>query len=445
MSQLSYSMLEPILMAAIERVKPATVIKQFLRLQDSVIVCNDLQISLPRNAGIRIIGFGKASAAMAQSCEEILGEALTDGLVITKHDHSLPTNRIRILEAGHPVPDAAGLQATAALLSYLQGTDPEDLIICLISGGGSALLEHLADGISFDDLQNVSKLLLGCGAEIQEMNAVRKHLSLVKGGQLARLLAGRRCISLVISDVIGDDLSTIASGPLIPDNSTFYDAWQVIEKYQLANQLPNGVRQRLENGMHGKIAENPSTGDPCFASIDHQILASNDQALAAAANAAENGGFIADIIWQNVSGEARNVARQLATLTREKLGKTTAQPRCLIFGGEPTVTLRGSGKGGRNQELALAFALAMKDSPVPYLMLSCGTDGTDGPTDAAGAWVSPATLKNAKGQNLSASAYLDNNDAYHFFDQVGGLIRTGATGTNVMDIGLILLPGSRSN
>lgn len=437
-----------ILHAAIDAVKPEPLIRRHLSLKNDRLWLHGREIlNLNAFECIYLAGAGKASAFMAQALEALLGERISGGLVVVKYGHSALCQKISIREAGHPLPDENGLNAAGELLSLLQQAGEKDLVICLISGGGSALLEKLpgseapTGGISLTDLQETSRRLLECGATIEEMNALRKHISLVKGGRLAAAIAPARCLTLAISDVIGDPPGTIASGPTAPDPTTFSDAWDVVRKYQLEDRLPASVSGYLQKGLRGEAPETLKPGDPVFESVENIILGNNLAALNAARETAESLGFPTLILSSRIQGEAREAARVLAGIVQEILasGHPLPRPACLLFGGETTVTVRGSGKGGRNQELALAALLELKNIREAHILLSCGSDGGDGPTDAAGAFSDPEIYRAAEALNLDPRAYLQNNDAYHFFEQAGGLVKTGPTGTNVMDIGIVLV------
>jgi hydroxypyruvate reductase len=315
-------------------------------------------------------------------------------------------------------------------------------VICLISGGGSSLLEALPDGITLADLRKTVDILLAGGAPIETLNVVRKQLSLVKGGRLARRIAPARCISLVLSDVIGDPPDAIASGPTAPDQSSFADALRALDTYGKGKRVPKAVRDYLRKGSEGKVEGTVKPGDPAFERQSYHIIGNNRLALAAAAQTARTLGFYPLLLSSRIQGEAREAAALICAIARDVIERNTPVlgPVCLLFGGETTVTLRGKGKGGRNQEFALASLLAMAAVPGDYLLAAVGTDGTDGPTDAAGALAAPEIWRRAKVLRLDPHEYLQRNDAYRFFDACDGLIRTGPTGTNVMDIGCVLLP-----
>ena len=412
-----------------------------------------------------VIGFGKAGAAMAQAVEEICGDTLrvARGTVSVKYGHShalvsevylnhgsfkrreratAPLRKIELHEAGHPLPDANSLRATERILDVLREARADDLVICLISGGGSALLELPVAGVSLDDLRATTDALLRSGATSNEMNAIRKHLSQVKGGQLARHANSAQIVSLILSDVIGSPIDTIASGPTAPDSTTFADALDMIERRGVRGQLPVSVVQHLERGARGEIAETPKADDTIFAHVQNVIIADNAIACDAALQAARARGFNALLLTSYLQGEAREIAKMFAAIAKEivKSNLPVARPACVIAGGETTVTVRGSGTGGRCQELALAAAIEIAGMDAErVIMLSGGTDGTDGPTDAAGALADGTTVARAAERGLDARAFLSNNDAYHFFQPLGDLIITGPTGTNVNDVMLVLV------
>ncbi len=389
-----------------------------------------------------VVGFGKASAAMAQEVEEICGDKIARGAVSVKYGHVTPLKKIHLLEAGHPLPDANSLRGAEKILDVLREASADDLVICLISGGGSALLELPVAGVSLDDLRVTTDALMRSGATINELNVVRKHLSQVKGGQLARRANGAHIVSLILSDVIGSPLDTIASGPTAPDPTTFADALGVIERRGVREELPASVVAHIERGARGEIDDTPDAGDPIFARVQNVIIADNEIACEAAMQAARARDFNTLLLTSFLQGEAREVARVFAAIAKEiaKSNLPVARPACVIAGGETTVTVRGKGKGGRNQEFALAAALEIAGMP-GVVALSGGTDGSDGPTDAAGALADGSTLARAAEYGLDAHAFLSNNDAYNFFKPLNDLIITGPTHTNVNDVVMILVGG----
>ncbi len=391
-----------------------------------------------------VIGFGKAACHMAKALEVFLGDLIENGIVITKYGHcpdSFKFQRIKIIEAGHPVPDENGLKGTEELISAVKSSDENTLIVCLISGGGSALLVSPYEGITLNEKQKVTELLLKAGVNIVELNAVRKHISKVKGGRLAEIAYPAKLVSLILSDVIGDRLDVIASGPTAPDKTTFHDALAVLQKYGLITIVPQTVFTVLSRGAEGLLTETPKAGGTLFRNVENIIIGSNKKALNASRSEAESLGFQVEILSSEVSGEASDVGRSLAKKAVE-LKKSSSQgvraSACFISGGETTVTVRGNGIGGRNMELALAFAMEINGIH-GITLLSAGTDGTDGPTDAAGAIVDGNTFKKARALGLNPRDYLERNDSYTFFKQIDGLFITGPTGTNVMDIQILVV------
>ncbi|HXM42015.1 MAG TPA: glycerate kinase [Bryobacteraceae bacterium] len=385
---------------------------------------------------IYIVGAGKAAAAMARAAERALGHRITAGLLNVKYGHVAPLRRIELNECGHPVPDQRGVDGARRIAEIAAGAGPDDLLLCLISGGASALLPLPADPITLDEKQEVSKLLLASGARIHEINAVRKHISLIKGGQLARLAYPARVLSLLLSDVIGDDLDTIGSGPTAPDASTFAIARAILEKYGILRRVPASVRRRIERGCRSGIPETPKPGDAIFTRVRNVVIGSNRLAVDAAAKRARELGFRTLVLSTFVEGETREIARMHAAIAKEIVhtGRPLKPPACVITGGETTVTLRGDGLGGRNQEFVLSAAIDIAGLR-NVVVFSAGTDGTDGPTDAAGAIADGRTLA----RDPRAPAFLARNDAYRYFEALGDLIVTGPTGTNVMDVRLILV------
>ncbi len=390
------------------------------------------QIDLPRAGRVFVVGCGKAGAAMAAALEESVGERIDDGFVVVKDGYVVPTRRVRIVEAGHPVPDARGEAAGRAILECVRGLGRDDVVFVLISGGGSALTPSPAPPITLEEKRVVTRLLLAAGADITEMNAVRKHLSLFKGGQLARAAAPARVITHVLSDVIGDPLDVIASGPTAPDSTTFADAVEVLQRRQVWASVATPIRTRLEAGVRGEIEETPKPGDPIFARVRHVVIGNNALVTDAAVARAAELGYRPSLLTRALEGEARDVARDLVAR-----GRVLSAPGCLIAGGETTVTVRGQGRGGRCQELALAAALAL-DGVSDVTVLAAGTDGTDGPTDAAGGLVDGATVARARAAGVDPRAALDDNDAHRALAASGDLVVSGPTNTNLLDLYLVL-------
>ncbi len=443
--------------AAVAAVRPDAAVRRHLRREGDTLVvegavgaAGPVRIDLATMRRVLVVGAGKASALMAAEVEATLGDRALAGLVVVKYGHGAALDRIRVVEAGHPVPDEAGLRGAEAALDLLASAGPDDLVVSVISGGGSALWPAPAPGVTLAEKQALTGLLLRCGATIHEINTVRKHLSRLKGGGLARAANGARVVNLMLSDVLGDDLSVIASGPAVPDPSTYADAWRIVARYGLEPELPPALRARLEAGRRGEAPETPKPGDPVFARVVNVVVGSNRQAVDAAAAEAERRGYTPLVLSTFVDGETRDVARVHAAIAREveAAGRPVAAPACLLSGGETTVTLRGEGLGGRNQEFALAAGLALSGYPdgAPPLarttVLSGGTDGTDGPTDAAGALADTALMAEAAARGLDAAAHLARHDSYRFFQPVGGLVVTGPTRTNVMDVRVVLVGGA---
>jgi len=426
--------------AAVRAVDPAEAIRRHLVRDGERLAIGGERVDLGAVREIVVVGLGKAGAPMAAAVEEILGARIARGVVVTKYGHVQPTRVIRIHEAGHPVPDDAGMAGARAVLDHVKGLDAGDLVLVLISGGGSALTPAPVDGVTLAEKQSLTKALLACGADIREMNTLRKHISRLKGGQLARAAAPARVFTLILSDIVGDPLDAIASGPTVPDPTTYADALAILDKYRIREEIPSSIRTHLEAGATGKVSETPKPEDPLFGRVKSVMVASNIQALEAARAEAERLGFRAIILSSFIEGETREIARMHAALALEvrASGHPARPPVCLITGGETTVTLRGTGKGGRNQEFALASALDIAGLP-DVVVFSAGTDGTDGPTDAAGALADGDTVKRALGLGLTPRAALDGNDAYPFFERLGDLVITGPTRTNVMDVRLVLV------
>lgn len=437
--------LKKIFAAALSSVNPAFLIKRYL----------DEALSDYVNGQFRqffIAGFGKASCQMAKAVEESIGTDLKiSGIIITKYGYkdsdelqvtSGKLKKIKIFEAGHPIPDENGIKATKEIINLLKGRDKETFVLCLISGGGSALFVSPYKGITLVEQQRVTELLLKSGADINEINTVRKHISRVKGGRLAEIAYPAKIITLIISDVIGDKLDVIASGPTSPDHTTFKDALNVINKFKLMDKAPESIMDILIKGKQRLIPETLKEGNPVFKNVKNIIIGNNLKALNAAKGEAEALGLSADIISSDLAGEARKAGQRLAEKALEARNALSVmrdgKKLCLICGGETTVTVRGNGKGGRNTELALSFAKEIEGIE-GITLLSAGTDGIDGQTDAAGAIVDEKTVTNAKSLGLDPECYLDNNDSYNFFKKTDSLLITGPTGTNVMDVQIVLI------
>ncbi len=384
------------------------------------------------------VGAGKASAGMTCALERVLGRRLGGGLVVVKHGQTLPTRRVRLLEAAHPIPDRAGQRASTSLLALARTLTADDLLIVLLSGGASSLLPAPVPGVTLSDKRRVTAQLLKCGAGIQEINAVRKHLSMIKGGRLAAATKAR-VVSLILSDVIGNDLGSIGSGPTAPDSSRYRDACSILRRYQLWENIPEGVRQHLRKGRQGRIVETPKPGDAIFRRVQNHIIGDNVATVAALAQAARDAGLVTTVLSTTFTGEARDAARKFGAIARKIRARQTTRrrPRCVIAGGELTVTVRGKGRGGRAQEFALAAALEIEGLEHVWIA-GFGTDGIDGPTDVAGAVADGQTVMRAKQMGLDPIRALSQNDSYSFFKKLGGHIITGPTGTNVNDLYLLI-------
>ena len=430
--------------AALGAVDPAKAVHSAVRREGETLHVGDRTYDLNTYAHVYVIGGGKAGAPMAQAMCEILGGALTGGWVNVKAGHLLDENlpqQLVIHEARHPVPDEEGRRGAERVLRIAHEATEQDLIFCLISGGGSALLPLPVDGISLADLQELTDTLLRSGATIVEINAVRKHCSQIKGGQLARAAYPATVVSLLLSDVVGNPLDVIASGPTVPDPSTFALAQAVIDRYGIGDAIPRSIREHLRAGVAGQVPETPKEGEAVFERVHNAVIGSNAIAAQAAQAEAEAMGYRTLLLSTYVEGEAREVAKVIAAVAKSLVaeGWPLARPACVIAGGETTVTVRGEGRGGRNQELALAAAIALQGWD-GVTVFTLATDGTDGPTDAAGAIVDGSTVDRARALDLSAADYLARNDSYTFFDRLGDLIRTGPTNTNVNDLTFILAP-----
>jgi glycerate 2-kinase len=424
--------------AALAAADPIAAILRHVRLRDNAVLASRTRYPLRGIRKIHVIGAGKAGAAMAQAVEglDLPADKRGASLVNVKYGHLAKLRWIELNESGHPVPDAAGERGAERIAAIATGASREDLVICLASGGASALLPFPAPPVTLEQKQAVTKLLLACGATIHEINAVRKHISSIKGGQLARMAFPARVLTLILSDVIGDNLDVIGSGITAPDASTFTSAQAVLEKYGIINQTPASIRERLASGSRGEIRETPKRGDPAFARVQNLIVGSNRLAVDAAAAEARALGFRTLVLSTQIEGETREIARMHAAIVKEiaLYGHPVVRPACVISGGETTVTLRGSGMGGRNQEFVLAAAIEIAGLD-RTVVLSGGTDGTDGPTDAAGAIADGSSLA----RSPDAQKHLADNDSYHYFEKLGDLVITGPTHTNVMDVRVLLV------
>ncbi len=429
----------------LDAVNPYNAVKRSFRVEkDRIFVGLDgsqtLDYDLDGFERIFVVGMGKATALMAKAVDDTLGSRIDDGCVVVKYGYTAELKAIRTIEAGHPVPDENGFRGATEVARLVGGAGEKDLIVFLISGGGSALLPLPADGIELAEKQQVTRQLLECGADIKEINAIRKHISKVKGGQLARLAYPATIVSLILSDVVGDRLDTIASGPTVPDNTDFKEVMQIMKKHELLERIPASIRKRIESGARGDVEDTPKQGDRIFEKTHNLVIGSNRIALRAIENRARTSGYNTMILAASIEGEAREVAKVLAAVAKEVAdsGLPLKPPACIISGGETTVTIRGKGKGGRNQELGVAAAIALAGLP-GVVLLSGGTDGTDGPTDAAGAIIDAETIERAKNASVDPDETLRNNDSYNLLKKTGDLLVTGPTNTNVMDVHIVLV------
>lgn len=429
-----------VLSAALQAANPGEAVKRFLRLEGDILRVADRSYDLRTYERVLVVGGGKAGAAMAAAVEEVLGDRVRAGVVNVKYGHVAPTSRVRIQEAGHPVPDEQGLQGTRDMVELLRGTGAGDLVVTVISGGGSALIDLPVEGITLQHMKELTDALLRCGATINEINTIRKHLSQVKGGGLAKIASPAQVIALILSDVVGNPLDFIASGPTVPDTTTFKDAWRVLERYHLTAEVPGPIVERLRAGVRGEIPDTPKEGDPILSQVQNVVVASNELAAEAAIARARELGFNTLLLSTFVEGEAREIAKLFAAVAREVVayGRPIPRPACVLAGGETTVTVRGKGKGGRNQEMALSAAIKIAGLE-DVMIVASATDGTDGPTDATGAIADGSTVERALAAGLDPAAYLADNDSYRFFERLGDLIKTGPTNTNVNDLTFVYL------
>lgn len=427
-----------IFLAGVNSVKPDQLIRDSVTCSNEKLIIRNKIFDLSDIKNLYVIGAGKASASMAKELEFILGDRIKDGFIITKYNHSVPLKYIRLKEAGHPVPDENGLEGTKEILNIARKAGEEDLVICLLSGGGSALLADLPEGCTLNDLAILNRLLLESGASINEMNCIRKHLSGIKGGQLTRAVWPAEIISLILSDVIGDRLDVIASGPTSPDPTTFSDAISILIKYQIKDKIPESLLQVLIQGLHEGKAETLKENDPVFQRNTNLVIGSNSLCLETARDKALGLGFNTQIVTNSLEGDISRVADFITGEIQRSIQSGAERPVCLLFGGEPTLKVDSPGKGGRNQHLALMMAKKLKDIK-GVTFLSAGTDGTDGPTDAAGAITDSVTMTKAIEDGIDLDQYLVNFDSYHFFKKTGGHLITGPTQTNVMDLMIALI------
>ena len=430
--------------AVLDAVDPHQAVVRQCELTGNLLRIGEVVYLLDTYQKIHVIGFGKAVLSMANGMISVLGDLVTDGYLITKHFDALKQAQLpdsfTVVKGNHPVPGADTFESSAGLVQFARNIAPDDLVIVLISGGGSALCSAPIGGVSPAEMEDITRQLLACGAEIQEMNAIRKHLDQIKGGGLAELLQPANVAALILSDVIGSPLDVIASGPTVPDSSTFESVGNIFTRYQLWEAIPVSIRQLVEQGIAGQIADTPKIGADCFAKVQNVLVADNVLACQTAVGFARRADMNAVLMTTSLNGEAREAGRVLVSLMEQirKHNTPFSAPVCLVFGGETTVTLKGKGMGGRNQELALG---ALRDIAglQDVLLVTLATDGEDGPTDAAGAWVTGDTLTKVKERGLSLETAMSTNDSYHFFTDLKQIVHTGPSGTNVNDVTLCFI------
>jgi glycerate 2-kinase len=434
--------------AGLKRVDPYDMVKRCCRLKGQTLVLESgderKEYDLTRFSQVIVLGAGKATAKMALAVEEILEDRISDGIIAIKRGHGEQLKKVRSIEAGHPVPDEGSVKAADEILFRAERGDTSVLFITLISGGGSALLCSPADGLTLEDKQKVTELLLAGGATIGEMNCVRKHLSRIKGGRLAEAMHPATSLNLILSDVIGDRLDIIASGITAGDPMTYEQAQEYLKKYGLLGRIPGKAAEIIERGCSGELPETPKPGDACFARVQNSLIGTNLAAVGACEKAARESGYNTLVLSTQITGEAKEIAKVFYGMARDirERGLPVSPPACVLAGGETTVTLKNDGKGGRNQEMALSFlaeATAADDVLSGVCFLSGATDGNDGPTDAAGGFACAGSAEAALRQGVDPFEFLNRNDSYHFFDRIGYLLKTGPTNTNVCDIQVLLV------
>ncbi len=429
-----------IFQSGLKAVEPGAAVKKYCHIKGENLIVGKMIYDLSGFKNLFVIGFGKAAAPMAKAFEDLLGERITGGIINVKYGHLARLERIATIEAGHPVPDSNGEKGAGAIVKIAQDAGKDDMVICLISGGGSALLPLPAEGLTLEDKQNTINVLLACGATIYEINTIRKHMSFVKGGRLAQLSWPATFVSVILSDVVGDDTDVIASGCCVPDPSTFSDCMVILNKYGILRRIPQAVVSHIKAGISDPAMETPKPGSPYFKHTHNLIVGNNIKAILAARNKAEDLQYNTIVLSSMIEGETKDVAKVHTAIAKEvlKTGLPVTTPACIISGGETTVTIKGKGKGGRNQEFVLSAAIdiAGKENIV---VLSGGTDGNDGPTDAAGAVADCDTLKRAEVLGMNPGNFLKNNDSYNFFQKLDDLLVTGPTNTNVMDLRIMLI------
>jgi len=433
-----------VLSAALASVEPHKAVVSTLRRVENILQVGGMTHDLADYDNIHLIGFGKAVIAMAAGVLEVLGGEVNGGFLIAKHldedaGSSIPDS-ITVSRGNHPVPGEDTFRSSQALVAYCEQVQRDDLVIVLISGGGSALCSTPNEGITAADMQALTSALLACGAEIQEMNTIRKHVDRIKGGGLAQLLAPATVITLILSDVIGSPLNVIASGPTVLDQTSFTDVAGIFDQYQIWETIPQSISSLVIDGLQGLVTDTPKEGADCFMRVQNVLIADNAMACRAAQAACQAGGVIVHLMTTYLHGEAREVGKVLASFAHQirHSGEPFPPPCCLIFGGETTVTLKGTGKGGRNQEVVLGAVRSLAGLP-DVLLITLATDGEDGPTDAAGAWATGETFAEARVMGFSVDQALTDNDAYHFFEALNQIVHTGPSGTNVNDLSFLFV------
>jgi glycerate 2-kinase len=425
---------------ALKAVQPGAAIKRYCNFDGKTLFIGHHSYHLARYKNLYVLGAGKAAAPMAQAIEDMLDGKITGGVITVKTGHVTDLKHISLIEAGHPIPDENGIRGASAILEFAKNAEKDDLVICLISGGGSALMPFPYDHLTLEDKQDTIKTLLSCGATIHEINTIRKHISNIKGGRLAQAVYPADLVTLILSDVVGDDLDVIASGPTVPDSSSFYDCKNILRSHNLIDKIPNNILNHIESGISGEIEETPKPDNPIFDMTYNLIIGSNVESLMSAKEKAESLGYNVLLLSSMIEGETRLIAQVHGAIAREiiKTGNPLPSPACILSGGETTVTIKGNGLGGRNQEFALSASIDISGKK-HIVVLSGGTDGTDGPTDAAGAFSDTFTLKRAEELGMDPYRFLANNDSYHFFQKLEDLFITGPTSTNVMDLRIVLV------
>ena len=431
-----------IMAAGLNAVDPYQVVHRFLHRKKNDLLIGRQTVDLSQIKRVFIIGFGKASIPMSYAIEEVLDDLTVEGVVITKKgspklDYAL-SSKIFLIEAGHPLPDKASVLGAQQVINILSKASSEDLIICNISGGGSSLLTLPKPGIKLDEIQILTKQLLACGATIDEINTIRKHIDMVKGGGLLDKASSSRWVTLILSDVIGDPVDRIASGPTAPDPSTYEEAYEIIRRYKLQNKIPSSITSHLTQGVQKQSPETLKPGNPIFNRVHNLIVGNNSLAVASSLREAEQAGYVSILLTTSLQGEASQVGLFFGAIAQQIALTSQPVPRsaCILAGGETTVTLHGKGIGGRNQEVALGSVIPMAGLD-NIIFITLASDGGDGPTDAAGAVVSGNTLERAKSLGMDPRDYLHRNDSYHFFEPLGDLIKTGPTLTNVGDLNFL--------